>query len=114
MLKNQKDLSGKAFVPLVMHLSEMRSDIDEINKMIERISQIHTHFRPKRSFESKMLVKSIDNLIKTICEDYKKEVVFNYENFRGENIPYEYRLVVKDILIQMVRNSLKHGIEKPE
>jgi len=114
LLKKHERLSGKDFVPLVMHLGEMRSDIDEINKMIERISQIHSYFRPKRRFESKMLIKSIDNLVKTIAEDYKKEVKFIHNNFKGEQVPYQYRLVVKDILIQMVRNSLKHGIELPE
>jgi chemotaxis protein histidine kinase CheA len=114
LLKKKKDIYGKDFIPLVMCLGEMRSDINEIKKMIEKISQIHTHFRPKRSFESKLLVRSIKNLIKTVAEDYKKEVQFVHENFRGENIPYQYHLIVKDILIQMARNSLKHGIEKPE
>jgi chemotaxis protein histidine kinase CheA len=46
--------------------------------------------------------------------NYKKEVRFVSDNFRGESIPFEYRLIVKDILIQLVRNSLKHGIEMPE
>jgi chemotaxis protein histidine kinase CheA len=113
-LQKQEKLSAKDFIPLVMHLGEMRSDMDEINKMIERISQIHAHFRPKRSFESKMLVRSIDNLVNTISKDYKKEVRFIHSKFNGEQIPYEYRLAVKDILIQMVRNSLKHGIELPD
>lgn len=113
-VKKKKHISATDFIPLVMHLGELRSDIDEINKMIERISQIHTHFRPKRSFESQMLVKSIKNLIHTVSKDLKKEVEFKHNNFNGENIPYEYRLVVKDILVQMVRNSLRHGIESPE
>jgi len=114
VLKKKNELYAKDFIPLKMYLDDMRSDIDEINKMIEKISQIHTHFRPKRSLESKMLVRSIENLVKRISKEYKKEVQFVHENFRDENIPYQYRLIVKDILIQMARNSLKHGIEKPE
>jgi PAS domain S-box-containing protein len=114
ILKKKKDLCGKDFIPLVMCLSEMRSGIDEINSMIDKISRIHTHFRPKSSFESKKLVKSIENLVRKISKDYHKEVQFAHEDFKGENIPYQYRILIKDILIQLARNSLKHGIEMPE
>ena len=113
-LQKQELLLTRDFIPLVIQLSEMRSDIDEIHKMIERISQLHTHFRPKRSFESKMLIKSIENLINTVAKDYNKEVKFIHHKFNGEQVPYEYRLIVKDVLVQMVRNSLRHGIELPE
>jgi chemotaxis protein histidine kinase CheA len=112
-MRKKNELSASDFIPLVMHLSEMRADIDEINKMIERISQIHSHFRPKRSFESQMLVRSIENLIHTISKDLKKEVRLDHDNFNGETIPYQYRLLIKDLLVQLVRNSLKHGIELP-
>ncbi len=113
-LKKKQKLDSSDFIPLVMHLGEMRSDIGEIHNMIERISQIHAHFRPKRSYESQILVRSIENLIETLSQDLKKEVELDHKKFKGESIPYEYRLVVKDVLIQMVRNSLKHGIETPE
>jgi chemotaxis protein histidine kinase CheA len=112
-LQRKEDLATKDFIPLVLRLGEMRSDIGEINNMIARISQIHTHFRPKRSFESQILVRSIDNLIQTTSKDLKKEVHFIHQNFQGDQIPYQYRLLVKEILIQMVRNSLGHGIETP-
>jgi PAS domain S-box-containing protein len=113
-IKKKDRLVSTDFIPLVMNLRELRTNIDEINNMIERISQIHEQFRPRRSFESKMLVKSINNLIQTLSHDLKKEVRLIHKDFEGEIIPYQYRLLVKDILIQLVRNSMTHGIEVPK
>ena len=46
--------------------------------------------------------------------DMKKEVKLQHKDFKGEVIPYQYRLLVKDILVQLVRNSVRHGIESTE
>ncbi len=113
-LQDKKSLSARDFIPLVMQLGELRASIGEIYNMIERISQIHTHFRPKRSFENQMMINSIKNLISNLSRDLKKDVQFVHDKFKGEQLPYEYRLLIKDLLIQMVRNSMAHGIESPE
>jgi putative methionine-R-sulfoxide reductase with GAF domain/signal transduction histidine kinase len=113
-IKKKDRLVSTDFIPLVMNLGELRTNINEINNMIERISRIHEQFRPRRSFESKMLVKSINNLIQTLSHDLNKEVRLIHKDFEGEIIPYPYRLLVKDILIQLVRNSMTHGIESPK
>jgi chemotaxis protein histidine kinase CheA len=114
VLLKKEDLNSRDFIPLVMNLRDLRNSIEEINNMIERISQIHTHFRPKRSFENQILVNSIKNLIANLSEDFNKKVKFVYNRFKGEDLPYEYRLLIKDILIQLVRNSMTHGIENKE
>ena len=81
--------------------------------MIGRMSKIHNQFRPKRSFENELLIKSLNNLVSQLSEDFGKDVVLNSDKFSGEDIPYHNRLLVKEILIQLIRNSISHGIEDP-
>ena len=107
-------IQGKDFVPLVLKLGEIRTNLNDVRNLIERISQFHQHFRPKRSYESELLIKSITNLINNLAKDLGKEVDFIHENFEAMSLPYRYRLLVKEILIQLVRNALHHGIETPE
>ena len=106
-------IQGKDFVPLVLSLGEIRSSLSDVQNLIERISQFHEHFRPKRSYESELLIKSITNLINNLAKDLGKEVDFIHDNFEAISLPYRYRLLVKEILIQLVRNALHHGIETP-
>ena len=107
----KKNISGSDFVPLVMMLKEIRSILKELAKLVERLSKIHMNFRPKRTYENKLFISSIQNLVKTLSTDLKKEIELVHNDFEVGIIPYRYRLTTRQILIQMIRNSVYHGIE---
>jgi ligand-binding sensor domain-containing protein/HPt (histidine-containing phosphotransfer) domain-containing protein len=113
-LKKKPKLRGSDFVPLVMRLGDIRRTLDELHNLIERVSNVHSHFRPKRSYESELFIKSIENLINNLAQEQGKKVKLVYDKFDAGNIPYHYRLTTREIMIQMVRNAIYHGIENPE
>jgi ligand-binding sensor domain-containing protein/HPt (histidine-containing phosphotransfer) domain-containing protein len=108
------DVKGKDFVPLVLHLSKIRQSLAEVKKLIERIGHFHQHFSVKKAQEDNILLKSIKNLVQNLSRDLGKEVEFIHDDFHMDDIPSRYRLLIKDIIIQFVRNSLYHGIERPD
>ncbi|MEJ2634104.1 MAG: two-component regulator propeller domain-containing protein [Calditrichia bacterium] len=110
-IRQNREITGIDFVPLVLQFGNIRSSLNEIKKFIERITQFHEHFRPKRSYESELLIKSLKNLIDNLSQDLGKEVNFVFNDFEAISIPYRYRLLIKETLIQLVRNSMYHGIE---
>ena len=83
----------------------------EIRGLIERLHQFHTRFRPTRKHETEALFNSIANLIKNLSTQYNKEVILNAERYDASIVPHPYRLLIRDILVQLTRNSLYHGIE---
>ncbi len=113
-IKNKANIGGSDFVPLVIQLGEMRNNLDELNDMIDRIVKIRTHFRPKRSYESKLFIDSIQNLINNLAEDLGKDIKFLHNEFDAGQIPYQYRLLTKEIFVQLVRNAVFHGIESAD
>jgi two-component system chemotaxis sensor kinase CheA len=78
------------------------------------MSQLHSQIRTTRSYETEMLIKSLTNYVKQISNDMGKKVDLDINKFDANIIPYKYRLVVKDVLIQLIKNSIDHGIETPE
>ena len=86
----------------------------EVNQLLERIGKIHTQMRPKRSFEGKMLTQSLHNLIKQMSSDLGKKVDLNYDDFHVNDIPHQYWLLVREVLVQLIRNAITHGIETTE
>ena len=88
--------------------------LQEVHNLLDRISRIHLQMRPKRSFENKLLLKSLNNLIEQLSQDQEKKVKFIHDRFRGNDIPHQHQLLIKDILIQLIRNAISHGIENPE
>ncbi len=107
-------IEGIDFVPLVMRFGEIQQSIREIKKFIARISRFHDEFRPTSTFESELLMNPLRGLVKNLAHDLDKEVRLDYEQFDTGSIPYRYRLLVKEILVQFVRNTLFHGIESPD
>ncbi len=112
-IQQKTKINGQDFVPLSIKLGEIRSTLNEVTDLIGRMSRIHNQFRPKRSFENELLIKSLNNLVSQLSEDLGKDVVLKSDKFSGGDIPYHYRLLVKEILIQSIRNSISHGIEDP-
>jgi chemotaxis protein histidine kinase CheA len=99
--------------PLSEKLSMMRQSLEEVHGLLDRISKIHVQMRPKRSYEQQMLVQSLNNLVNQLSNDYNKEVSFDTTDLKSEEIPQKHRLVLKDALVQLIRNSISHGIETP-
>ncbi|MEJ2543369.1 MAG: response regulator [Calditrichaceae bacterium] len=112
-VQNKKVIEGADFLPLVMKLSELQKTSSEIHDLIDRIKNIQNHFRPKREYENDLFIKSMQNLVHNTAHDLNKKVKLIDKNFDLGNIPYNSRLLVKEILIQLVRNAISHGIEKP-
>jgi signal transduction histidine kinase len=113
-IQEKESITGTDFVPLVLMLREMRTILVELDRLVDRISKIHMNFRPKRSYEKKLFNTSLLNLVTTMAHDVNKKIELITDDFDAGMIPYRYRLLTRQILIQMLRNSVYHGIESVE
>ena len=113
-VKRLSTIDGKNFIPLVLQLGEVQRRLGEVKKLIEKISQFHQHFKEKKKADNNLLIRSLQNLTESLAKDLSKEVEFTYTKFQSDTLPYQYRLLIKEILIQLIRNSFSHGIENPQ
>jgi signal transduction histidine kinase len=113
-IQKKSKISEKEMDPLREKLRELQTGIEEMEKIIERLGKVLTHKGRKRKADTRSLLRSLENLIKEFSSDLNKKIKFNYKNFKTNLIPAKYHLLVKEVLIQLVRNSISHGIETPE
>lgn len=113
VIKNKKKLIKKDKTDLKLQIESIQKTFEEFKGLIDQIGNIHDNFRPKRSHEQNQLIKSLTRLTETLASRYQKKIDLNMSGFDGTVIPYKHRLLFRDILIQMLRNSVYHGIEKP-
>jgi signal transduction histidine kinase len=111
--QNQK-LKNDDLIPLRDELEKIKIMLNEVNKLIDKISQIHNYMRPKREHEHQMLIQSLHNLVLRSVHETGKKIHLNMDKFQGNIIPHQYKLLLKEILIQLIRNAVAHGIEDPE
>ena len=96
------------------YLLEFHANFKELIGLIEKISRIQTQFRPKREFESRLLTHSLIQLVGQLGKDIGKKVILNLKQFTPDDIPPRHKTMIKEILIQLLRNAISHGIENPD
>ncbi len=109
MKKNGK--SGCDINTFTVCIERMKEGLNDINQLISRLSHIYKYFRPKRTYEIELLFRAMKNLMQNLQESTGKKVELEYNNFDGIAIPYSCRLDLKDILVQLTRNTFHHGVE---
>jgi PAS domain S-box-containing protein len=113
VIKNKMKLIGKDKTDLKLQIDNIHKTFDEFKGLIDQMGNIHEKFRPKRSHEQNQLIKSLNRLVESLASKYDKKIKLDVSDFDGTAIPYKHRLLLRDVLIQMLRNAVYHGIEKP-
>jgi len=111
-LKHRPALGGDDFLNLVIGLADFRADLDALQSLRVKLSSIQRTAQSRQEIGDE-LVASIEDLAKSLAKKLGKEVQVEAEGFDSRKLPQPLRLVVKDALIQLTRNSLVHGIELP-
>ena len=100
---------------LAITLRNIQVDINDIKSLINKIIEFKTDFVESESSINKGIIeKSIERVLKVESKKHNKKVQLHFLNFNSSEIPDDYKKVVKDVFIQMTRNSIVHGIETPE
>jgi chemotaxis protein histidine kinase CheA len=112
-VQGKSKITYKEIHPLKEKFHELQTGIEEMEKIIEKLGQIVVQKGRKKKTDTRSLFRSLENLINSFSSDLGKKIKLDYKNFQDNMIPEKYHLLVKEVLIQLVRNSVSHGIEHP-
>ena len=131
-LKSRAALGGDDFLAVVIAQSALRSDVEELQELREKLIGMRGTDALPLATESLLtpparrtpqlptfigeddLVGELRSLADTIASKLGKEVRLEADGFDTRLVPDERRRAIKDVLIQLTRNSVAHGIEDPQ
>jgi two-component system, chemotaxis family, sensor kinase CheA len=138
-LREKPDLSGNDFLPLVIKLDDLLTHLQSVSELVARLSKFqlirpdasppHAAPSPAAGPEStgpittgmamgtsaaaapsdSGLMTALQQLAERVAHENGKEARVQCAGL--DQVPEEYRRIVKDIAIQAVRNAVVHGIE---
>jgi signal transduction histidine kinase len=118
-LKSRSALGGDDFLSVVIAESELRQDLDELQELRDkfvgagRLGALMAGFAPAApTGDGDELLAGISSLAAQVGLKYGKEVRIDALGFDTRELPDDRRRIVKDVLIQLTRNSMTHGIEE--
>lgn len=112
-LKHRSALGGDDFLTVVIGLAAFRSDMDDLQSLRVKLAGIHRGVQIRKEVGDD-LVQSVTQLVAELATKLGKDVRVDADGFDTRALPPVQQMVVKDVLIQLARNSVVHGIESPQ
>ncbi len=107
---NEGEIQKSSFFPLVFMVSELHGLLGELEGLSDRLTE---YSRKAEESGGDPFVRIVQSMIERMSPELGKQVSLDVSEFESGAIPSKYRKALKDILVQLVRNSLSHGIETP-
>jgi two-component system chemotaxis sensor kinase CheA len=111
-LREQQDIPFEAVLHITLELEQIMKERDKFQATINKVAS----FRRKevKGQDEYVLVKSLARASEKACEALGKKARFVAEDIDLEAIKNGPRRVMREVLTQLVRNAVFHGIEPPE
>lgn len=119
-LRGREKLDGNDFLPLVVRLDDLLAHLASIRELLERLGAMRTAAAACATQMVPTLSTSeappdfgatLVSLAHRIATDHGKKVRLLAEGL--DRVPAPYRRAVQDVVVQLLRNAVVHGIEAP-
>jgi signal transduction histidine kinase len=95
-------------------VERLRSELRLLDDLIAKLTRFRETFAQGASDATQATVKAIESRVRKSAAEAGKSVSLDAQGFEVGDLPDAERLLVKDAVIQLVRNAVHHGIEDPE
>jgi len=116
-LRSVKEISGERFLSSLLELAYLRELLTEYEELIHSLLK---NFTPGIASSASNDVSSgtawseIASLVQKVADEQGKKVALNLLSFNTNLLNENQRSELQDVLIQLARNSVVHGIESPD
>jgi HPt (histidine-containing phosphotransfer) domain-containing protein/HAMP domain-containing protein len=113
-LRGRTLLDGSDFVPIVLELSEMIDSLGEIRAVLARFAETQRSLKATSgTSDTEVLSALVTRFADDLAEKSGKKVVVAFRAPGGLAIPFKYKSALRNVMAQLARNSIVHGIEPP-
>ncbi|MEJ5188034.1 ATP-binding protein [Treponema sp. J25] len=112
LIQNKEEITFQDMLHLTVEIEKVYREKDTFEQLLNRIRSFSA--TSSQLQEEQVLVQTLERTIKKLCHELGKQATLSVGTLEhGALQQLDFRLL-KEILIQLVRNALVHGIETPE
>jgi two-component system chemotaxis sensor kinase CheA len=119
-LQERTSLNGDDFVALVVAQAGMRDDLANLVELSNKLKQIganvlkSTQAKPVVDSQASQLAEQLRQLVHNTARDQDKVADLEVDEYALHSYSIGRNELVRDVLVQLARNSIAHGVETPE
>jgi len=117
-IKKLREIEGDVpfaeMLNLTMEIEKISQDTEGFRNIIDKLQSYSSGADTGKRQNVKVLIESLAKATSRAAEDMEKQVRFVADDVEPEAIDKGPRRVMKEVLTQLIRNSVVHGVEKPD
>ncbi|MGP6156518.1 MAG: ATP-binding protein [Vulcanimicrobiaceae bacterium] len=110
---SRTSIGGQEFLAAVTALADLRGVLCDVQTTRSRLAGIERFVRIRRE-SGDDLAKLVVALTAELAKKSGKQIRVEVDEFDSRALPLERRLAVQDVLVELTRNAVEHGIEDPQ
>lgn len=112
-LLERSDIKWENILDFTIQLGRIQEGLDDLKKRVKDILLFQTRLKDIEE-KTGLFERTLNKVLISEGGKEGKILSLDYNKFNSKYIPKEHRKVIKDIFVQLARNAIWHGIEKPE
>ncbi|MBN8216151.1 MAG: ammonium transporter [Spirochaetes bacterium] len=113
LLSNPGEIQPGDFLSLAIGLSELQKTQGQMEALLARLRDFEKTLASLPERPESLLAAALRNLGERAARDAQKKVDLDVSELGAVAIPAPGRKLVRELLVQLVRNAIAHGIEAP-
>ena len=110
-IKSKKSISGNDFLRLAIQLNRLIAQTESIQKLVDKVAGLVPTAVLESPADIRYQMEHLQVLADSIAERQGKSVEVICSGFNDYRLNHEVKKRLNTIVIQMIRNSVSHGIE---
>ncbi len=113
-LRHKDKVEGNDFLTILYEIDGVDKIIADMQELLLKVADVYRKFPSQGHVVSNVIVMdTLERGLNRMSKEVGKDVSLHFENEQNIVIPEYYTNPFKDILVQLMRNTLSHGIETP-
>jgi two-component system chemotaxis sensor kinase CheA len=113
-LRDQADIPFEAVLHITVELEKIMKEKDKFRDTIDKIQSFRVKVGESRRQDRYVLVETLNKTCEKAAASLHKKARLVVEELDGSVLEYGPRRIIKEVLTQLVRNAVYHGLETPD
>lgn len=114
-LLSRKTLTGDDFLAIVIAQAALRGDLNDLQNLRGKLGSLNVvASAPQQQAPASVLAEQLRQLVQTAAADLDKSARLTVDEFALHAFAHGRTDLIRDVLVQLTRNAVSHGIESAE
>jgi len=114
-LLSRKTLTGDDFLSVVIAQAELRGSLTDLQNLRDQLGHLNVAASaPQQQTPTSVLADQLRKLVESTAAELKKSARLTVDEFALHAFSHGRTDLIRDVLVQLARNAVAHGVEHPE